>query len=78
MAPVKITERHGKWVRIDAEHYAEFVRRLTMGTRLASSGGDCEQFCEDSCEDQDGCDLEFGSPGDCGAICSSGEIFLEL
>ena len=78
MASVKITERHGKYVRIEQAHFDEFLRRLKMGELTESSGGSCESFCDDACEDDGGCDLEFGSPGDCGALCNSGEIYLEL
>ena len=81
MAKVTITKRHGKNVTISAEHFAEFVRRIKLsvgGSVLSSSGGGCEDGCDDACEFEDGCDFAFGSPGDCGWACNNGEVVLEL
>ena len=69
------------WVRI-RQSIPEVFPGQTRGTGAveslqAASGGDCDDFCGAACADDGGCDLSFGSSGECGALCNSGDVYLQ-
>ena len=78
MAVRKITKIRGGTVRIKLEDWHEFLRRFRPRLEAESfSGGDCDDFCGAACDSNGGCDLSFGDPGECGALCQDGEVFLQ-
>jgi hypothetical protein len=80
MASKRITHTVGNVVVIKKKHWREFLHRVQQGgsdPALMGRGG-CDSYCESACEDNDGCDFSFGSPGECGAACNDGEVYLEI
>ncbi len=76
----KITKIGKKKVTISRKDWDEMWSRLKLsvvsGTAIQSGGG-CDDFCGAACADDGGCDLSFGDPGECGALCNSGDVYLE-
>ncbi len=56
----------------------EEVETELYGTRVTRfRGGDCGSFCGTVCEDNGGCDFEFGEPPECGAACGDGSVKIQ-
>lgn len=77
----QITKVGKKYVKVSREDWDEMWRRLRMSipqfnVGLAAGGG-CGNFCGAACADNDGCDMSFGDPGECGALCGDGSVFLQ-
>lgn len=75
----KITHMIGDVVIVTKKDWDEMWRRFQAGDAEGlRGGGGCEEWCENVCEGDDGCDLAAGSPGDCVALCLDGEVFLQV
>lgn len=70
-----------KWVikkKDLAEYQARLKRALEAAGATRASGGGCDGWCDDACEDHDGCDFSFGEAGECGGFCNDGEPVMEV
>ena len=79
----RITKISKKKVSMSREDWDEMWKRIGISLHLVSLGyskslgGDCDDFCGAVCADDGGCDLSFGESGECGALCTSGDVYLQ-
>jgi len=65
-----------RYIVIEQEHWDLFLSMAFPDS--AEARGGCQGWCEDECSGEGGCSRSFGSPGSCGAICGSGNVYIEI
>lgn len=41
------------------------------------SGDECDEFCSQACENDEGCQFSAGEPPECVGVCNNCEVFLQ-
>ena len=80
MGAREITKIGKKWVKVRPEDWEIMWNMIGASldeANVAKAGGVCDGFCGAVCADHDGCDLSFGTRGDCGALCQDGSVLIQ-
>lgn len=67
-------ERCGRYYVITRETWAVVIG----AARGNYVGNGCQEWCENVCEGDGGCDLAGGTPGDCVAVCNNEEVYIQV
>jgi hypothetical protein len=68
-----------KFVVYHLEEWMQLLESIKANspTLHSRARGDCESWCSNVCSGNGGCDAGIGEPGECVAICSDGEVFIQ-
>lgn len=71
-------ERCGRFAVADLHTWQVILCMVCDALRRRRVGdGECNDFCSEACEEDDGCDEAGGTAGECVAVCRNGEVYLQ-